>query len=364
MKRIIKYLLTAAIFLFPLMSKAQEAETFSSLKYVGQGGLGFRGLLEAPSAAEEIKLAAAAAQGKAQETTMWEWIEQSLAQFTQHMQALGSEMSSIENIYSGIKEGTDIANQVYSGVQFIYEARGTISDLYSLYNRTKSNYTSMMQRYGQLVADGHMQPSEYLFVSSYLLGNITDMQKDLLEFINIFLDPEMRNISFSERWKRLKDIITKWEEITAKDASNIEQAEAQARKEAYDKKARVASLRRLLSALGDLEDMSEIQQDGDKGKPEAEPFIQDKAAMKAKLRSTLSVFSVDSIYGAVLTIILIITGILTPMALWLYFKGDGERHKDAILKLFVGLLISITIMGILWMILGDASLQFSGLANR
>ena len=132
MKSIIKYLLAATCFLLPVLSSAQETDAFSSLKYVGNGNLGFRGLLEKPSIEQELKLAKAAAQGKAQETTMWEWIEQSLAQFTQHMQALGNEMSSIENIYSGIKDGADIANKVYSGAQFIFEARGTISDLYSL----------------------------------------------------------------------------------------------------------------------------------------------------------------------------------------------------------------------------------------
>lgn len=347
-------LFTALTAMAPLIVYGQSAATG---KIITEGTELLKDIARDPKDAAD--LAISAAQGNAQERTMRQWIEITIGQFTEKMRALSNEMSTVENIYSGIKTGTDIASQVYSGAQFIAAAQGTISDLYSLYGRTKNNYTAMMQAYGELVASGHMSPSEYTAISARLLGEITEMQKDLLDFIDIFLDPQMRSLSFNERWQRLNEILTKWKTKTDEELRAEEEAKRKALEEEAELRRKREALRSWYAALqAGRKSNDGVAEQTDTTGYTISPFIEDKEAMKKKLRSVLSPFSVKNIYGIVFSLIIIISAILVPMALWLYFKGDGERHKDAPLKLIVGFLVSVMIMGILWMIFGNASLNF------
>lgn len=272
----------------------------------------------------------------------------------QKLEMAAMQLRKFEQIYASVKEKTDMARDIYDVATFLTKNSGDINSIYMNYKNAVISAGDFRETCDRLLAEGKMCPSEYVYEVSRLSQDITDMAIDLDNFTKIFLNNDIK-MSFFERFKEMKDLIFKWKEYNIqwnrKKKDLLTQAQKDSIREAINERIRRDAASALSITLTP-EGITPYQIS------EGNLLYGDKEEKKRQIREALSVFSPGNIFGIVWTLIFIISAILVPTALWLYFKGDGERHKDAPLKIFVGLVATTLIMFILQAISGNANLNF------
>lgn len=284
--------------------------------------------------------------GDAQETTLLKLIADGDSHFGEWIGKVATQIETLETIYGNVKEGTDLAYKVYSGSQFIFKAEGAISDLYSLYNRTRYRYQDSMSLYDRLLKEKLISPSEYLRLTQRLFDNLEMFQKDMKTLIDIILGDT--KISFADRWKWLEELFDKW----SGKLDEIDEQDAAAEKEAAEKQKDEARQQETFNKiLGAWSTGYTANDDGFVNPELRDGLMQDKEATKAKLRQALSIFDINNIHSLIRSIILLITALLLPMAIYLMFKGASPQHQDALFKIFAGLAISLITLEMIYVII-------------
>lgn len=272
-------------------------------------------------------------------------------QFKAKMLKAAEKLQSLERIYTNVKDKAEITQSIYDVATFITKNSKDINTLYSSYRNGINAAEELSKTYTRMFEQGNMSPSEYVSAMARMSNDLEMMTKDLENFVNIFLKNDIK-MSFMERFEELKSLFTKWDKYNIQWRRKKEELLTQHQKDSI-KAAINAKIRRDAAfAYGIQEPTLQRYQLSDS--PNMELLYGDRDKKKKELVNALKIFTPDNIFGIVWAIIFIVSGFLVPMAIWLYFKGDGQRHNDAPIKIIVGLLVTILIMLILQRIFGGS----------
>ena len=294
------------------------------------------------------------------DASLWRYLFQETSQFREKLASTTTEIAKLESIYKAVKQSTSLAYDIYEVGTFITKNSSDISSLYSSYTSGVSATEDLINMYSRFLEEGKMSPSQYLRELKSVSNETTRLLRSTDNFINVFLDNSI-HMEFMDRMKELKKLLLEWEHYRL--VLNMKRRRAQAQAQADS--AMVAMNRKILLDASAALGKNSIEPDAptayiisDRQPVPMESLYADKEATKAKLRQALSIFRPGSVYELVRTIIIIISAILLPVGIFLYFKPASDQHKDVFVKIVIGLLVSLFVLSILHVILGEQGLGF------
>lgn len=280
-------------------------------------------------------------------------------QFKIKMLKAAEKLQNLERIYANVKDKVEITQSIYDVATFITKNSQDISNLYASYKNGIYAAEDLSRLYARMLEQGNMSPSDYAREMARLSNDLEMMTKDLENFVNVFLKNDIK-MSFMERFEELKELFTKWDKYNIQWRRKKRDLLSQHQKDSI-RAAINAKIRRDAAFAYGIPDPT-LQRYQLSDSPNRELLYENRDEKKKELVQSLKIFTPNNIFGIVWRIIFIISGILVPMAIWLYFKGDGQRHNDAPIKIIVGLLVTILIMLILQSIFGgSADLNFQSI---